>query len=380
MSDVQNPAGREPRIVFFTGGTALRDVSRALAGHTRRCAHLVTAFDSGGSTASLRRSFDMPAVGDVRNRMLALADPAVVPECVLDVCRHRLPAQGDAEALCHEIRAYAAPEHAVWAAMPERFALPLRAMLAEFAAAMPESFDPRLAILGNLMLAGGYFAHGRELAPVLDFWTELLAVRGLVLPITRESLHLAAVLADGSVLVGQHKFCRLGQPVRRLFLAPWKLDCGMDCGEKLAEADPRAVQLIGTADAICYPMGSFYTSVVANLLPRGIAHAVAEAPCRKFYIANSGHDAEQCGHSVADRVRVILDTLRRQEPDMPASRLLSAVLVDTRRGRYSCGIDQDGIEAQGVRVVDVPLLTDDPQHHEPELTAQAILRVTRGEL
>jgi len=63
-----------PRILFFTGGTALKETSQALVGYTHNSVHLVTPFDSGGSSAVLRRYFDMPAVGDLRNRLMALAD------------------------------------------------------------------------------------------------------------------------------------------------------------------------------------------------------------------------------------------------------------------------------------------------------------------
>jgi 2-phospho-L-lactate transferase/gluconeogenesis factor (CofD/UPF0052 family) len=65
-----------PRILFFSGGTALRGLSRLLPGWTERSIHLVTPFDSGGSSAALRRALGMPAVGDLRNRILALADVA----------------------------------------------------------------------------------------------------------------------------------------------------------------------------------------------------------------------------------------------------------------------------------------------------------------
>ena len=53
---------------------------------------------------------------------------------------------------------------------------------------------------------------------MLSLFSRLLQVRGVVLPIVNACLHLAAELADGSVLVGQHHFCRLTQPVRRLYL------------------------------------------------------------------------------------------------------------------------------------------------------------------
>ena len=45
-----------PRVLFFSGGTALRDTSRKLVGYTHNSIHLITPFDSGGSSAHLRRA------------------------------------------------------------------------------------------------------------------------------------------------------------------------------------------------------------------------------------------------------------------------------------------------------------------------------------
>ena len=81
----QADAATGRRLIFFTGGTALREVSRELARHTPDTVHLLTTFDSGGSSAALRRAFAMPAVGDLRNRLLALADFSI-PDCVLTFC------------------------------------------------------------------------------------------------------------------------------------------------------------------------------------------------------------------------------------------------------------------------------------------------------
>lgn len=50
------------RILFFSGGTALAPVAAELSRHTRNAVHVITTFDSGGSSAELRRAFDMPAV------------------------------------------------------------------------------------------------------------------------------------------------------------------------------------------------------------------------------------------------------------------------------------------------------------------------------
>ena len=56
-------------IVFFSGGTALTETSRVLARYGLPAVHLITPFDSGGSSAVLRQAFNMPAVGDLRNRI-----------------------------------------------------------------------------------------------------------------------------------------------------------------------------------------------------------------------------------------------------------------------------------------------------------------------
>ena len=39
-----------PKVLFFSGGTALRDVSRRLKRYTHNSIHLITPFDSGGSS------------------------------------------------------------------------------------------------------------------------------------------------------------------------------------------------------------------------------------------------------------------------------------------------------------------------------------------
>ena len=60
-------------LVFFTGGTALRALSRHLAAHAVPAVHIVTTFDSGGSTAVLRRAerFDGEIDPALRSRLQA---------------------------------------------------------------------------------------------------------------------------------------------------------------------------------------------------------------------------------------------------------------------------------------------------------------------
>lgn len=416
-------AAHGPRIVFFTGGTALKSLSHALTDRTHNSVHLVTPFDSGGSTAVLRRYIRMPAVGDLRNRLLALADPTVATPPLLALCDLRLADAGEYDTLMQRLYALGSERDPAWRGIDPLVADVLRLHLRWFLEFAPPGFDPHGACLGNLLLAGGYLRHGGGLGPVLHLFTRLLRVRGTVVPIVDDDLHLAAELAEGTVLLGQHRITGKGvpgitAPVRRLFLTRTRPDDagqaeaggqagaggpggtgdeerhGGEGGKCAPPAEARvsvsdaAARHIAQADLICFPMGSFYTSVLSNLLPQGVGRAVAAVPCPKVYVPNTGTDPEQLGLSVADCVAVLLAALRRDAgADVPADRLLQTVVVDTRNGVYPGGIDREGLRAQGVAVLDAPVaraLPDGGAHaaavagrHDAEAVADLLLRLAR---
>ncbi len=355
------------RLAFFSGGSALRGLSRQLASKGHDSIHLVSTFDSGGSSAALRRAFAMPAVGDLRNRLLALAE-AGQDDC-LEFCARRLPAEGDCESLRTELRSLADCAHPAWARLDAGKIRHLQVYYAEFVRRMPAHFDPRKACIGNLILAGGYLAHGRDFAPPLTLLSRLLKVRGRILPIVNESLHLGAELADGRIICGQHRFKELAQPVRRLFLTVHEPDSAQ-ASVCRPPVSPAVADALGSASLICFPMGSFQSSILANLLPAGVGQAVAQSSAPKLFIPNSGADPELCGLDLVAQARSILDLLRADAPDASASALLGHVLLDPKNGCYNGGTGPEvlaGLEALGVRVHQRNLVrADDPACHEPK--------------
>ncbi|MFW6178435.1 MAG: 2-phospho-L-lactate transferase CofD family protein, partial [Desulfohalobiaceae bacterium] len=83
-----------PKILFFSGGNALKGLSQALIRYTHNSVHIITPFDSGGSSAELRKAFNMPAVGDIRNRLMALADQSITGNpATYSLFSYRLPRQ-----------------------------------------------------------------------------------------------------------------------------------------------------------------------------------------------------------------------------------------------------------------------------------------------
>jgi CofD-related protein of GAK system len=351
-----------PKVLFFSGGTALRRASARLVNYTHNSVHVITPFDSGGSSAKIRRAFNMPAVGDIRNRLMALADQSLRgnPE-IFALFAHRLPARGEdglelgqdelRRTLDHMVRG----KHELVARIPDPMRKIVRNHLAMFQQNMPEDFDLRGASIGNLVLAGGYLANRRHLDPVIFMFSNLVQVRGVVRPVVNKNLHLAAELADGTLVVGQHRMtgketARLASPIARLYLSD---EHGRQVEQPIRD---KMRTLIQGAELICYPMGSFHSSVLANLLPRGVGQAVAQAACPKIYVPSTGEDPECLGLSVADQVERLAGVLRSDAPGISLCDVLHFVLVDTAHGSYPGGLDLARIRNLGVEVIDCPLI------------------------
>ena len=203
----------------------------------------------------------------------------------------------------------------------------------------------------------------------------MLRTRGLVRPIVEDSVHLAVRLASGAVIIGQHKFtgketARIASPITDVWLT-----ASENSPEPASVAiTPPTADLIRLADGICYPVGSFYSSLVANLLPQGVGRAVADNPGPKIFVPNLGADPELFGHSPAIQVERLLRPLLADAPGATPRDLLSCVLVDAERGRYPGGIPGRLLQDLGVRLVSLPLVAgNDSPLADARLLAKALL-------
>ena len=362
-----------PRVLFFSGGSGLRAVSRKIIEYTHHSRHIITPFDSGGSSAKLRRAFRMPAVGDLRNRLMALADQTVLgnPE-IYELFKFRFPDEGTQDDLVRWLGRMVRGRDPLVQAVPEPMRTLVRNHIGFFQSAMPEGFDLRGAAIGNLVLAGGYLNQGRTLDPVLYLFSQLVEVRGVVRPVVDRDLHLVAELDDGREIVGQHRFTGRGDealpaPIRRVYLSRSRRR-----PTPVRPPVPEAVEeLIRNADLICFPVGSFYSSVVATLLPDGVADAIAETDVPKVYVPNPGHDPEELGLELGDKVERLVDVLRRGTSRRPRTdQLLDFVLLDP------CSFTKKEIRrvrAAGIQVLETPLVDARSKRVEPVALVEALL-------
>jgi len=366
-----------PKILFFSGGTALNETSRVLKKFTHNSVHLITPFDSGGSSAVLRDAFDMPAIGDLRSRLMALADETISghPE-VFQLFAYRLPKTGKRKDLLAQLMAIAEGKDPRMAAIKNPMRRLIRNHLLMFLDAMPDKMDLKGASIGNLILAGGYLNNNRQLEPVVFMVSKLVNVQGQVNAIVDDNLHLAARLKSGKTVIGQHRLtgkevAPLASPIEELYL--------VDGLNKPTRAQPQLSKkkrnLIRDADLICYPPGSFYSSLSANFLPKGVGQAIADSPCAKVFAPSLGVDPERIGMSIDQSIFTLIDQLRHDTSAMrPVSDFLNFVLIDSDNGESLEATTGKRLKSEGVSVIDTRLVT--PQstpYYDPQLLVMALL-------
>lgn len=216
---------RRPKIVVIGGGTGLSVMLRGLKEKPLDITAIVTVADDGGSSGILRSELQIPPPGDIRNVLMALAD---VEPLLADMLKYRFKTGNG---------------------------------LAGHS-------------LGNLMLAAMTDLSGDFVTGIRQL-SQVLAVRGRVLPAANRAIVLKAELADGSIITGESQIPKAGKAIKRVFLEPADV-------EPLAEA----VEAIEQADAILIGPGSLYTSIMPNLIVPKLAQAIVESQAVKLFVCN----------------------------------------------------------------------------------------------
>ncbi len=362
-----------PKILFFSGGSALKEMSKRIINYTHNSIHIITAFDSGGSSAKLRDAFRMPSVGDLRNRLMALADLSVMGNpSIYRLFAYRLPVDKNDIELRQELYRMAQGKDMLVEAVPGEMRTIICNHLRYFIDNMGSDFPLQGASIGNLVITGGYLNNSRNLDPVLYLFSRLVAVRGIVKPVLDQCCELGFELADGSVLTGQHllsgkEVAPITKPVKRIFLTRFG-------GAPLQEApaiDEELEELISSAELIVFPIGSFYSSVAANLLPAGIGRAIARNTCPKVFIPNTFHDPEMIGLTASGALSELHRLLWN---DCGNSDLKIDFLIYDPLIRYPYAVDFDEIVKQGTRIIESPLAGEtETQEVDPDRLVSVLL-------
>jgi CofD-related protein of GAK system len=371
-----------PPLVLLSGGTGARALSETLIRFNHNTSHILPMMDDGGSSRELREKLGMPPPGDLRNRLMALSDMSMSgnPE-VSRLFRTRLPAHETPLELQEELDAYLAGGHPQMEKIERRYRRIILNHLDRFNRMKPEGFDLRGGNIGNFVIAGSYLSVG-DLESVIFEFSALAAVRGQVYPVCASGdLHLRAEFEGGSDCVGQSRITsRPHPPIRRLTLVERR-------GEELVEVKPRlnplAEEAIRRSALVAYTMGSFYTSILANLLVGGMGQAIRETRRPKVFIANLLRDHETPSMTVGSMLEELHRYARATDPDPgPIEDYVQYALVNEEQihptGRQ-VPVDLEAIRRLGVEPIALPLERVGPggePQHDPELVAAVLISLS----
>ena len=320
---------RGPKVVAIGGGTGIPALLRGMKHYTSNIAAVITVADDGGSSGRLRSEYGILPPGDIRNCLVALADTEPLMEKLF---QHRF--------------------HQGTGLSGHPFG--------------------NLFILAMTETTGNFYDAVRASSQVL-------AIRGRVMPSTLDQVVLKAQLVNGEVLIGESLIGKSPSPIKRVFLEQVGAD-GSTGGA--INPLPDAVQALEQADVIVMGPGSLYTSIIPNLLVPGVADAVRRSKGLKVYVCNvMTEPGETDRYTVSQHLKAIID--HAGYGVINTCIVNTAPIPQTLRQRYmekgSIPVPVDVKESQrlGVDLVQTDLLQADQEYvrHDPDKLAWHIGRL-----
>jgi uncharacterized cofD-like protein len=329
---VTTPDPRESplRIVAIGGGTGLSALLHGLKQYTHPCpdthapqveiAAIVTVTDDGGSSGRLRRDFQVLPPGDIRNCMVALSEDAAL---LGRLFQYRFE------------RGRGLKGHS----------------------------------FGNLFLTALTAVTG-DFAQAVRVSSEVLAIAGRIFPATAANVVLEATLENGKTIAGETRISRSRSRIRQIRLIP------PDC-----EPIEETLEALAAADLITLGPGSLFTSVVPNLLVRGIADAIAASPALKAAIVNlMWQPGETTDFSAADHIAAMEEHAGRHFIDCAVTntRPIGPEMLSRYEQEFARPVENDvaRLERMGLKVLGRDLLREAGKvRHSPEALAAVVVEL-----
>lgn len=238
---------RGSRIVAIGGGHGLSTILHGLKEYTSNITAIVTVADDGGSSGRLREQFDVLPPGDIRNCLVALANE---------------------EALMGKL----------------------------FQFRFNEGEGLKGHNFGNLFITAMSWVTG-DFEKAVKESSKILSIRGSVIPATIDKVILIAEHKDGTVTEGESNIPKVVSPIKKIFIKP------VDC-----TPTKETIDAIKRADAIIMGPGSLYTSIMPNLLIKGLAKEIAKSKAKKIYVCNAMTQyGETDSYKVSDHIKAIVE-------------------------------------------------------------------------
>ncbi|MDD5772901.1 MAG: YvcK family protein [bacterium] len=290
-----------PRIVVIGGGTGMPVLLRGLKEYTSNISAVVTVADDGGSSGKLREGLKILPPGDIRNCLVSLADSA-----------------------------------------------PLMGNLFQYRFGKDTGLDGHS--FGNIFIAAMSEVTG-DFSEAVKESSRVLAIRGSVIPVTLDDVQIGARMKDGREVIGESKISKSAGGIGRIFTRPEEIFPAKD-----------ALKAIEEAEVIILGPGSLYTSIIPNLLVKGIPEAIERSEAVKIYVCNiMTQPNETDGFSVGDHLQAIKDHVNNYlaEYVIVNNGVITKDILQRYKeeGAYPVNLDRKRIEKMGIKIIEDDLLT-----------------------
>ena len=297
---------RGKKIVAVGGGTGLSSLLRGLKHFSHNLTAIVTVADDGGSSGRLRTELGVLPPGDIRNCIAALAKEDLLRE----LFQYRFSA-GDG--------------------------------------LKGHSF-------GNLFLTAMTEVTG-NLETAIAACSEVLAIKGQVLPATLDDMRLWAELDGGQLVEGESNIAAAKGKIEHIGCIPAR-----------PTALPASIKAIKSADCIVLGPGSLYTSIIPNLLVPEIRKAIVNASVTRIYVCNiMTQPGETDDYTVSDHLKAIERACGQKIFDLVIVNSLplspQALAKYAEEGSYPVTIDRAELDSLGCQVILADILDEDPTTH-----------------
>lgn len=315
----------KPRIVSLGGGRGLAMLLSGLKRYPVHIAAIVTMADEGGSAGRLRRLLGVPPFGDFRDCLAALSDD---------------------EEMMTKLLAY-------------RF--------------KGERYQRDDALgghsFGNLFLTALTEITG-DFEKALEEASRILKIKGVLLPSTKEDVHIWAETDSGEKVYGEENIdlgkYNGGRTIKHLYLDPPN-----------AKGYEKALDAIASADIITAGPGDLYTSIMPNLLITDIKDAIQKAKAKKVLVVNIANKPfETPQYNVSDYITAVTNHTGTQLfPYVIANNNQQAIIPKDIKYSY-VAIDEEAQKENGITLIKADCINDAfPLHHDPRKLADIVINL-----
>lgn len=240
------------KVVTLGGGTGMSTLLKGLKRFTLDLSAIVSVSDDGRSTGRLREEFGIPAVGDVRKVLVSLSEVEPLVEDLFDY---------------------------------------------RFSSGKGLSGHTT----GNILLTAATNICG-NMSDGIEALSKILNLKGKVIPLTEENVHLMAKMKDGSIIEGEHNITESKKGIKKIYY------------KENPTINDKAVKAIEEADLIVLSMGSLFTSVIPNLLCKGMVEAIDKSNADIMYVSNMmTQPGETDDFKVSDHIKLLNSYLGKKK-------------------------------------------------------------------